>query len=59
MEIGAAETGVLSSVCAEVDAIGFGFSMPGGEARRVGDEGCVGAADCVPAMIRAAIGAGF
>lgn len=50
---------MLSSVCAEVDAIGFGFSMPGGEARRVGDEGCVGAADCVPAMIRAAIGAGF
>lgn len=55
--IGAAEVGVLSSVCADVDAIGLRFSMPEGEARRVGEDGCVTAVDAVPAMVSAAIGA--
>ena len=44
-------TGAASSVCADVDATGFGFSMPGGEtALRVADDGAA-AAEAVSAMI--------
>lgn len=53
IDVEAASAGELSKVCAEVDAIGFGFSMPDGEALRVGDDGRAAVDGVASAMIAA------